>query len=104
MPYDVEEGYKKKRALQRSFLPQEKVLDTSMYRIAFNRYQDYSLAQAERQKITTQYVKLANQLKLIDSKLVAGDRYRLHQTKSSRLIETANKKLLTSKRGRRNWE
>ena len=48
--------------------PSDKILDTSLQRIAFHKYQDYSLAQMARQQIGSSYNRMANRIAILGPK------------------------------------
>ena len=47
--------------------PGEKILDTSLQRIAFHKYQDYSLAALARSKIGSKYTRIANRIDILQA-------------------------------------
>lgn len=84
-PYDKDEAYERKKAEQANLFPGDKIIDTSLQRIAFHKYQDYSLAAIARKRIGQKYTKIANRIDILsangdgESKKIQGKNGRIKQ-------------------------
>ena len=91
LPYDKEEAYLRKKAEQSSLLPEGHPIETNQYRIAFHKYQDFSIAQVARMQIGQKYRKMTNRINILDRKPTGFNKK--PSTKSATNVENYGKLL-----------
>ena len=77
VPYDMHEDYEEKKAAQSKIqmTGESKLLDTTLQRIAFHKYQDYSIAQMTRERLGAKYNKMANHIAILSEGRGKGTRF-----------------------------
>ena len=74
--------------------PGDKILDTSLQRIAFHKYQDYSLARMARLQVGNKYKKMANRIDILSTAI----------NRRSKLLDDVMAKQMVKEASKNNWD